>query len=54
MRDHLALNASRLDGYKQVRNEIVKIVQSQWKWAAVDDALGACRWRWALWPRATC
>ena len=36
IREHLALNASRLPDYKSVREEVVKIVQAQKRWTAID------------------
>jgi hypothetical protein len=36
IREHLALNASRLPDYPAVRSEIVKIVQAQRRWTTID------------------
>ena len=36
IREHLALNASRLPDYKSVREEVVKIVQAQKRWTTID------------------
>ena len=36
IREHLALNASRLPDYRSVREEVVKIVQAQKRWTTID------------------
>ena len=40
IREHLALNAARLETYDEVRAEIAKIIHARRKWTSVEDSLG--------------